>query len=209
MGELVVRTSPHALVVVVGLMVVACMRPLHLLRVRARGPVHIPAKFTSARTPVMVLCTHDYEHVDMLSMEREAKRWGGSTCFVVAPRAHNRLFCNLVHRGACVSVQGGTVGQVLSRLSSGVHVVLFLYREAMGTGAYHIARAWPNLLLARVRCAGVRGGTRSSGASTLRIITRTLGARASVSYAPLRADPLAFDSPALFMRALKFELYNH
>lgn len=183
------------------------MRPHAVCRLRCtdgvgRGP---------GAQPTLVICTHDYEHVDLLCMRREARRWraltGIPTAFVVADRVHNHAFCRLLHRDACIPVRRNTTAKVLRMLRTH-HVVLFVYRGTTGTGACYMARGAPSdVLVARVRVAGVPGPlTLESGGTVPHILRKTAGGRTSVTYAPLRADPDA--EPHAFLRVLKGQLYG-
>ena len=186
-------------------LVLVAAHPLWVLRMPCA-----PTSSVAPRAPTLVLCTHDYEHVDMFAMQREAQWWhaatGVPTAFVVADKLHNHAFCRFVHRGACVPVRGGTVRRALERLRTH-HVVLFVYRGATGTGAFHLARAAaPHVLVARVRVAGAPGPhTLEAGRSVRDIVRRTQGRAVSVAYEPLRARP--GEDAARFLRALKRQLY--
>lgn len=179
-------------------------RPLAVLRIACA-----PSRAVAMAAPTLVLCTHDYEHVDLFCMRREARAWrarfGVATAFVVADRLHNHAFCRLVHRGACIAVRGGTTAAVLDKLRTH-HVVLFVYRGTQSTGACHMARAAARTVVARVTLAEAPGPvTHQQGYGACDIVRKTCGSTASVAYAPLRADPRA--DPRAFLRALKRQLY--
>ena len=190
------------------LVAIVCVHPLWLLRISYRGPVRLPPQMDA---PTLILCTHDYEHVDLFCMEKEAKRWKRDTClstqFVVADRMHNHLFCDWVHRGACIAVRGGTTDRVGAALRGGYHVCMFVYRHVQSTGAYFMAQ-WPRVLVARVRCPGVSPAQRERGSSVASIVRATYGRSVSVEYETLERRPDECESPTAFVAALKGQLYG-
>lgn len=198
------RAGVVALVVLA--VVAALLRPHVVCRLRCADGV---GAGPGAR-PTLVLCTHDYEHVDLLAMRREARRWRAatdvSTAFVVADRAHNHAFCRLLHRSACIPVRRHTTDKVRRALRTH-HVVLFVYRNTVGTGAYYMARGAARVLLARVRVAGVPGPlTLDHGDAVPAILRKTAGGRVTVEYAPL-PGPVG-DDPRAFLHTLKLGLYG-
>lgn len=88
--------------------------------------------------PCLVLCTHDFEHIDLLAVIRESRGWPGQTALIVADRWYNRVWPLL---GAnTIPTGGGTVGRAVRALSER-NVCIFLYRDTRGTGAYRIMQA--------------------------------------------------------------------
>lgn len=176
--------------------------PLLVLGIKATMSVPALAR------PHFVLCSHDYEHVDLLCMAKVATRWyaasGIPTAFVVADRCHNHLFCSVIHRGACVPVRRRTTRKIL-RLLRTHHVCMFVYRDTTATGAYYVSRAHPATLLVRIRTPHAVRCTREAGRSIPDIVCSTLGSRVRVTTsAPPRPSS---SSPTEYMRRLHARLY--
>ena len=161
-------------------------------------------------TPTLFVCTHDYEHIDLFAMEAEIRRWrrvaGRSTVVVVAKRGHNRIFDKVLLRdGRCLFVEGDTVRRVLRALRR-YNVCLFLYRDASGTGAYHMVRQHPNVVLVRITSRGP--ACRVSTDGVLQCVVSTMNRSYRLTYSRLDR-PAPSESCTDFMRRLKTTLYPH
>ena len=141
MADMNVRHVQIAIVVLVVATLVHVVRrnPLLLLGIGVRSfcPT-IPCR------PHLFVCTHDYEHIDLLAIGRETNYWklhsGIDATLVVANAMHNHVYDALACKNArCMPVKGQTVRKALERLKS-EHVCIFLYRDATGPGIYHILR---------------------------------------------------------------------
>lgn len=95
----------------------------------AVGPVPL------MKTPCLVVCTHDFEHIDLLTVIRESRAWRRPTALIVADRWYNRVWPLL--GAVTIPTGGGTVERAVRALSTH-NVCIFLYRDTRGTGAYHI-----------------------------------------------------------------------
>lgn len=179
--------------------------PLQILGITSRD-VNRPHPFTR-----LFICSHDYEHVDLFCVSRAARRWynetGRRTVFVVAPRAHNRAFCSLVHQGKCIRVMGGTTRRVIDALGRGYNVCMFVYRDAGGTGAYHMCRHESRFELISVTSRHVERMTLESGKTVCDAVVGTMGREFSLTYRAIGA-PAPTERPEDFVRRLKAALYQ-
>lgn len=97
--------------------------------------------------PHFFLASHDFEHMDLFTMLKQASVWQRMTKrrthFVVADRPHNHLLAtqNKLRRQSVdfLFVRGGTV-DIVHKLLSHSNVCMFLYRDVKATGAYHIVK---------------------------------------------------------------------
>lgn len=168
--------------------------------------INLTTKNLKNDKPIFVLCTHDYEHVDLFCMLSEARKWfketGIYTYFVVANKAHNYAFCNLMHDSSCIYVKDTTVKKVLQTLKHS-HVCMFIYRNAVGTGAYHVAKE-SQTILAKIK-SNVPCSTLEEGKTVLSCIRATYASNVFVEYSEA-PSPNGKDA-ATFMKDLKKALY--
>ena len=160
------------------------------------------------KVPHFLLCTHDYEHVDLFCMAREARRWyaqtGIKTLFVVADKLHNRAFCSTIHRGGCIIVKSRTTEKVIRMLTTH-HVCMFIYRQATGRGAYYITRGIQVPALIVQIQTNRACSTLESGSCISESVVRTLGCTVRIKYRKL--NPIV-SHPDKYMFLLKKRLYN-
>jgi len=96
------------------------------------------------RRPHFFICTHDYEHSDLLVAREEIERihsqTGVSSRMVLANKPWNRAFDALLNRNAkALYTTSGTTRRILCALAR-EHVFIFLYRSNTGTGIHHVLR---------------------------------------------------------------------
>ena len=158
------------------------------------------------RTPHLLLCTHDYEHVDLFCMAREARQWYARTgikmVFVVADKLHNRAFCSTIHRKGCIVVKSHTTEKVIRMLETR-HVCMFVYRQTSGKGAYYMSRGHP-VMAVRIR-TNRACSTLESGHCVASSVMQTIGCTARIQYR--KFNPSVSD-PEEYMQFLKAELYG-
>ena len=111
-------------------------------------------------TSHLIVCTHDFEHVDLFFAASECERWkrltGRDTYFVMAPHFHNYVFSYLVSNRKTIYVRGGTVRKILDTLKHS-NVCLFIYRGTKHTGFVHVMKEFNGpVILSRLHCADNR-----------------------------------------------------
>lgn len=203
--------SPSSTAHVAGLAVITYVvtrHPLWLLGVPLERPLHCPVAY--APSPHLILCTHDYEHIDLFVMASEIRQWRRTSrfpvAFVVGNHIHNKLFCEFVHCDrTCIPVKGGTTQKIMRMLKTH-HVVLFFYRNAPHTGPFYLSKAASNVTVAKISVQGAECATLLSGKRVGEVVNATLGRRAKVSYEPLRAN--VHSTPSEFIQKLKSQLYE-
>lgn len=163
--------------------------------------------------PTLFVCTHDYEHVDMFVIAQETIKWkqlsGLETTIVVANKMHNLLYDRFVRKDAnCLFVRKHTVRTVLKLLQTR-HVCIFLYRHALGTGIYHMARKHANVLTVRIESnRGVRCDVAHDGVAAC--VYDTAFCTYDVSYntfAAVQAVRHDVDPKVAFFHRLKHQMY--
>ena len=193
--------------VILVIVTLVILRPLDLLCIT----IHVPVSLAWLRpAPHLFVCTHDYEHVDLLAVCREAVRWyaqtGYPTKVITADKVHNRLLdaCNQLARPVVrfLYVTGGTVQRALECLEHS-HVCILLYPNATGTGAFHLCQgfAGPKILM-RIES----DATICRDHDAVACLRSTSGATFGVSYAPLETERLGLLGPTA--RAIMDALLN-
>lgn len=197
------RRSWYTLLVLVAAVVVA-HDPNRLLRITTDT-----ASVPQLSRPHFVICTHDYEHVDLFCMARIAKKWfafnGIPTAFVVADRYHNHVFCGVVHKGKCIPVRQHTTLKILQFLETH-HVCMFVYRGTSATGAYHVCKSHKHNIVIRMTTPTAARCTLASGKAVSDILYDTLGCHMNVTFA--RPPPTNKTTAEKFMQDLLAQLYD-
>lgn len=195
----------YGLILVVLVVVVHRLRlnPLLALAIRTE-----PIREHIRPVPHLFLCSHDYEHVDLIAMGIESNAWKLITdldsTLVVADRAHNTVYDICASKNAkCLRITGNTVQKVTRMLEDG-HVCVFLYRDSTATGIFHMIQnhVGPCMMI-RVKsdaaiCSGHEVGS---------CLYNTWGSTYTIEYEPIAKAELPSCSKRA-MQYIKWKMYR-
>lgn len=169
---------------------------------------HVVGPTPHMDAPCLLICTHDFQHIDLLTVIRESRAWRRRTALIVADRWFNRVWPLL--GVATIRTGGGTVERAVRALATH-HVCIFLYRDTRNTGAYRIMQAHRGPVMhVQVRRVRPEGGE-LCGFSPRQCVAVTAGHLFSCRYHDVTESARAMvlhKAPADAMSAIVHELYR-
>jgi hypothetical protein len=169
-----------------------------------------PLPHMSRLRPHFFVCTHDFEHVDLISVAKESFRWyqqtGLWTNIIVANRMYNRLYDLFIPKfGTCVFVKENTTAKILKSLQTR-NVCILLYRDNPGKGCHYVMRSFSGpCVLMRITSSDAKMVTDHSSYES---VVNSVGCTYHVSYVQYESEAHAFLPPREGMLALKHSLYH-
>ena len=133
------------LVVLLAVIHIIRCNPLLLMGIRLESHLNIPV-ISFERVPHFFICTHDYEHVDLIAIGRETQlveaydriEFDADRCRSLQIVLITSYMTHSPKKNAnCLYARKNTVATVIETLRTR-HVVIFIYRHATGTGLYHM-----------------------------------------------------------------------
>lgn len=191
--------------IVVAVLTLVEHRPLELFQCKLKDNTFVPSR----KCPHLFVCTHDYEHIDLLSVSRVVKKWskstGRETKMLVADRLHNQLFNMFMNPDADVMyVRKGTVSKATNELKF-CNLCMFLYRNSTATGLYYIRKLFCGpLIFVQIKSATALPCT---GHEVTQCIQNTFSEQFEMTYKMIDNDPINADVKT-YVEFIQNELYG-